>query len=59
MHHQKKNKLTLQLLEEKIWKVEDKVDVLIEHLADHEAELINLKQALHALSTKPKKRTHE
>ncbi len=37
-------KLNLMLLKESLWKVEDKLNVILESIADHEAELIRLKR---------------
>ncbi len=37
-------KINLMLLKESLWKVEDKLNVILESIADHEAELIRLKR---------------
>ena len=39
----KKQKLTLMLLRESIWGIEDKLKTIIETQADHEADIIRLK----------------
>ena len=39
----KKNDLSLLLLQESLWGVEDKIKVISETIADHEAELIRLR----------------
>ncbi len=47
------------LLQESLWKVEDKLSLMLESLADHEAELIRLRrlitltsQRLHTLESR-------
>ncbi|MBN4056940.1 hypothetical protein JYU19_01375 [bacterium AH-315-J21] len=40
----KEDTLNLALLREELWKLEDKVSVVMESEADHEAELIRLKK---------------
>lgn len=37
-------KMTDMLLQESVWKVEDKVNVILESMADQEAEVIRLKR---------------
>ena len=44
-------KLTLLLLREAIWQIEDRVNVLVESVADQEAEVLRLKR-LNELHTK-------
>ncbi len=34
------------LLQESIWKIEDRLNVFLESIADHEAELIRLKRRI-------------
>lgn len=38
------------LLQESIWKIEDKLNTIIESLADHDADLIRIKSKLQALT---------
>ena len=38
------DQLSLHLLQESIWGIEDKINVFVESIADHEAELIRLKR---------------
>ena len=40
----KGNELSLMLLQESLWGIEDKINVIVETLADHEAEIIRLKR---------------
>jgi len=42
--HNEKKRITLMLLQESLWKIEDKLSVIVESLADHEAELIRLRR---------------
>ena len=48
-----KHKMTLMLLQESLWKIEDRINVILESLADHEADIIRIKrlnpQILHRL----------
>ena len=44
-------KLTLLLLREAIWQIEDRVNVIVESVADQEAEVLRLKR-LNELHTK-------
>ena len=37
-------KINLMLLKETLWKVEDKINVILESIADHEAEQIRQKR---------------
>ena len=37
------------LLQESIWKIEDKLNVLLESAADHEAELIRVRNSMNLL----------
>lgn len=39
-------RINLMLVQESLWKVEDKVNVFLESIADHEAELIRLKRSV-------------
>lgn len=39
-----KRRLTLLLLQESLWKIEDKMNIFLESIADHEAELIRLRR---------------
>ena len=54
-----KQRMALMVLQESLWKVEDKLIQMIENLADHEAELIRLRrlitlttERLHSLETR-------
>lgn len=40
----KKRKLSLLLLQESVWGIEDKLKIMVESIAYHEAEIIRLKQ---------------
>jgi len=40
----KEERMNLALLREELWKLEDKVSVVMESEADHEAEIIRLKK---------------
>lgn len=39
-----KRRLSLLLLQESLWKIEDKLNIFLESIADHEAELIRLRR---------------
>ncbi len=39
-----RHELTLLLIQEGLWKVEDKLTIVLESIADHEAELVRLKR---------------
>jgi hypothetical protein len=39
-----RHEMTLLLIQESLWKVEDKLNIVLESIADHEAELIRLKR---------------
>jgi hypothetical protein len=39
-----KKKLNLMLIQESLWQIEDKMNVILESIADHEAELIRMKR---------------
>lgn len=39
-------RIALMVLQESLWKVEDKLILMIENLADHEAELIRLRRII-------------
>jgi len=39
-----KQKMTLMLLQESLWKIEDRINVILESLADHEADIIRIKR---------------
>ena len=41
-----KQRIALMVLQESLWKVEDKLIQMIENLADHEAELIRLRRLI-------------
>ena len=41
-----KKRIALMVLQESLWKVEDKLILMIENLADHEAELIRLRRLI-------------
>lgn len=41
-----KKRMALMVLQESLWKVEDKQIQMIENLADHEAELIRLRRLI-------------
>lgn len=41
-----KKRIALMVLQESLWKVEDKLIQMIENLADHEAELIRLRRLI-------------
>ncbi|MEZ5357202.1 MAG: hypothetical protein R3F48_13535 [Candidatus Zixiibacteriota bacterium] len=45
-----KGKMAIMLLKEAIWKVEDRLNVILESIADHEAEIIRLRQHSHLSS---------
>jgi hypothetical protein len=47
-----KRRMNLMLLQESIWKVEDKLRVILESLADHEAELIRTRNSMNELLRK-------
>ena len=40
-----KQKITLLILQELIWKLEDKINIILECLADHEADIIRLQNS--------------
>ena len=40
----REKQMTLMLLQESIWQLEDKINIILESIADHEAELIRLKR---------------
>ena len=42
-------KISLMLLQESIWKIEDKINVILEGIADHEAELIRIRNSMNLL----------
>ena len=44
------DKITLLLLQESLWGIEDKLNVIVESIADHDADIIRLK-ALQQLSS--------
>ena len=46
----KDRKLSLMLLRESLWQVEDKVNIILESVADHEAELIRNKRTIDSIS---------
>ena len=37
-------KISLMLLQESLWNIEDKINIFLESIADHEAEIIRLKR---------------
>lgn len=37
------DKITLLLLQESLWGIEDKLNVIVESIADHDADIIRLK----------------
>lgn len=41
-----RKKLDDMLLHETVWKIEDKMNIMLESIADHEAELIRLKRLI-------------
>ena len=41
-----KRRLSLLLLQESLWKIEDKMNIFLESIADHEAELIRLRRSV-------------
>ena len=49
-----RQEMTLLLLQESLWMVEDKLNIVLENIADHEAEIIRLKRltdlSLHRLN---------
>ena len=45
-------KITNMLLRESLWKIEDRLTVLVESIADHEAELIRLRRQMLMVSAK-------
>lgn len=46
--------LSLLLLQESLWKIEDKLNVFVEGLADHEADIIRLRRSLDKVSLRLK-----
>lgn len=42
-------RINLMLVQESLWKVEDKVNVFLESIADHEADLIRLKRSVNSI----------
>ena len=46
----KEEHISLMLLREDVWKVDDRVNILVETIADHEAELLRQKQMIDTLS---------
>ena len=44
MTDESKTAMELELLKERIWNIEDKLNVIMESTADHEAELIRLRR---------------
>lgn len=60
-----KKRIALMVLQESLWKVEDKLILIIENLADHEAELIRLRrlitlnsERLHTIETRSNSRKY-
>jgi len=45
-----KRRISLMLVQESLWKVEDKLNVILESVADHEAELIRLRRLVNLIS---------
>ncbi len=45
-------KISNMLLRESLWKIEDRLTVLVESIADHEAELIRLRRQMLLVSAK-------
>ena len=45
-------KISNMLLRESLWKIEDRLTVLVESVADHEAELIHLRRQMLQVSAK-------
>jgi hypothetical protein len=55
-------KLNLMLLRESIWELDDKLNVIMESTADHEAEIVRFKRLISLLSDRVSKietRTHQ
>jgi hypothetical protein len=48
----KHRRLNLMLIQELLWKLEDKINVILESIADHEAELIRHRQNIDAYSAR-------
>jgi hypothetical protein len=48
----KHRRLNLMLIQELLWKLEDKINVILEGIADHEAELIRHRQNIDAYSAR-------
>lgn len=44
MVERENKKISLMLLQESLWNIEDKINIFIESIADHEAEIIRLKR---------------
>lgn len=42
-------RMSLMLLQESIWKIEDKINIILEGIADHEAELIRIRNSMNLL----------
>lgn len=42
-------RMNLMLFQESIWKLEDKLSVILESIADHEAELIRIRNSMNKL----------
>lgn len=47
-------KLSLLLLQESLWKIEDKLNIFVEGLADHEADIIRLRRSIDQVSLRLK-----
>ena len=48
------------LVQETLWTIEDNVKIILESVADHEAELIRLRHSINSLALKlEKSRSHE
>ena len=45
-----KRRISLMLVQESLWKVEDKLNVILESVADHEAELIRLRHLVNLIT---------
>jgi hypothetical protein len=48
----KDRRLSLMLLRESLWQIEDKVNIILESVADHEAELIRHKRSIDSIAEK-------
>ncbi|MFH1891879.1 MAG: hypothetical protein ABIK83_04270 [Candidatus Zixiibacteriota bacterium] len=58
--HENKQRIDAILVQETLWTIEDNVKIILESVADHEAELIRLRHSINSLALKlEKSRSHE